>query len=256
MKNEYTTEKEFLKTLISEIYVNDSNLNHIAKTGKINGSLFLGIMDTFYKYRAYLIEQGNVFDRDSLLRMTEDTYRRGLRDAKDLNGNISALLISSQITAFQILKSQIRGEIEISDLESENARLKAALQEIVNLDNTWSDRPGRMERIASEAINSKTCNRTENPVINTPERNGSIEPSMPDHNGERVITWNFMEKRDKPNKHLHFRWDCPYCGCRNEFNTTIPTGLAEVVCENGNCEAFMYLEKIPDKALNPNSKEE
>jgi hypothetical protein len=77
--------------------------------------------------------------------------------------------------------------------------------------------------------------------IESPE---PTEPSIPDHNGERVITWDYLEKRSKPSRHLHFEWRCPYCNTMNDHDTTIPHGLAEVVCQDKECEAFMYLEKL------------
>lgn len=70
-----------------------------------------------------------------------------------------------------------------------------------------------------------------------------IEPYKPDHKGERVVSWYFMEKRTKPNNHLHFKWQCSFCGSKkNELNTNHPNGYAEVTCDN--CDEFMYLEKI------------
>lgn len=73
------------------------------------------------------------------------------------------------------------------------------------------------------------------------------EPSIHDHKGERVITWDKLDRIEKPSPHLKFTWSCPYCGKRtNELCTTTPTGLAEVTCANDECEAFMYLEKLKE----------
>jgi hypothetical protein len=80
----------------------------------------------------------------------------------------------------------------------------------------------------------------------TPESNFDLEPSIPDHKGERVITWDRLDRRTEPNTHLHFEWRCPYCNTMNEHNTTIPHGLAEIVCQDKECEAFMYLEKVTE----------
>lgn len=81
-----------------------------------------------------------------------------------------------------------------------------------------------------------------------PEPTASEEPSIPDHKGERVITWDKLDRIEKPSPHLKFTWSCPYCGKRtNELRTTTPTGLAEVTCANDECEAFMYLKKLKEE---------
>ena len=77
----------------------------------------------------------------------------------------------------------------------------------------------------------------------------ATEPSIPDHKGERVITWDKLDKVEKPSRHLKFTWTCPYCGNnKNELCTTISKGLAAVTCDDTDCEAFMYLEKIKENA--------
>lgn len=72
------------------------------------------------------------------------------------------------------------------------------------------------------------------------------ESSIPDYKGERVITWDYLEKRSEPSHHLHFEWRCPYCNTMNDHDTTIPHGLAEIICQEKECEAFMYLEKLTE----------
>lgn len=74
------------------------------------------------------------------------------------------------------------------------------------------------------------------------------EPSIPDHKGERVITWDKLDRMSNPTTHLKFTWTCPYCGNhKNELCTSIPKGLAEVICNDSECEAFMYLEKLKEQ---------